>query len=102
MVRVAYRRAKTTAMARDPALPELLHQAAAARTDVQKRAYLKRYYTRLYAEVSKVDPSPEMKKHVALLSAVSQQRYDPQRRAVGGEEDIVRGGGGRGRRGRGR
>ncbi len=94
-VRVAYRRAKTVAMARDPGLAELLHEANAARTDVQKRAILKIYYTRLFDEVRKVDRSPEMKKHVDLLSQVSQQRYDPQRRAVGGEEDIVRGGGGR-------
>ena len=98
-VRVAYRRAKTTVMARDPELAELLVHADAAGTDVQKRALLKVYYTRLFAEVCRVDRSPEMKKHVELLGQVSQQRYDPQRRAVGGEEDIVRGGGG-GRRGR--
>lgn len=94
-VRVAYRRAKTVVMARDPGLAELLHEAADARTDVQKRALLKIYYTRLFAGVRQVDRSPEMKKHVELLGQVSQQRYDPQRRAVGGEEDIVRGGGGR-------
>ncbi len=98
-VRVAYRRAKTIAMARNPGLAQLLHEAAAADTEVQKRALLKTYYTRMFAEVRKVDRTPAMKQHVELLAQVSQQRYDPQRRAVGGEEDIVRGGGG-GRRGR--
>ncbi len=98
-VRVAYRRAKTLAMVHDPGLAVLLRDADDASTDVQKRALLKVYYTRLFAEVRKVDRSPAMKKHIELLGQVSQQRYDPQRRAVGGEEDIVRGGGG-GRRGR--
>ena len=94
-LRVAYRRAKTTAMARDPGLADLLRSAAAADTDVHKRAFLKEYYTRLYADVRKVNPSPEMQKHVELLGLVAQQRYDPQRRVVGGEEDLIRGGGGR-------
>ena len=60
-VRVAYRRDKTVAMVRDPGLAVLLHQAAAAGTEIQKRAFLKEYYTRLYAEIRQVDPSPEMK-----------------------------------------
>ena len=94
-LRVAYRRAKTTAIARDPGLAGLLVEANRAETDVQKRAVLKVYYTRLFDGIRKADPSPEMKKHVELLAEVAQQRYDPQRRAVGGEEDIIRGGGGR-------
>lgn len=98
-VRVAYRRAKTAAMVRDPGLADLLREADGAGTDVQKRAVLKVYYTRLFAGVCKVDGSPEMKKHVDLLAQVSKQRYEPQRRTVGGEEDLIRGGGG-GRRGR--
>ena len=98
-VRVAYRRAKTVAMVRDPGLADLLLQADTVRTDVQKRAVLKVYYTRLFAGVRKVDGSPEMKKHVDLLAQVAKQRYEPQRRTVGGEEDLIRGGGG-GRRGR--
>lgn len=97
-LRVAYRRAKTVALARDPGLAELLRTAANADTDVRKRSALREYYTRLFAGVRKVDPSPEMRKHVELLGEVAQQRYDPQRRTVGGEEEIVRGG----RRGRGR
>lgn len=94
-LRVAYRRAKTEAMVRDPGLVSLVRQADAAKTDVDKRAILKVYYARLFAEVRKVDSSPEMKRHTELLALVAQQRYDPQRRVVGGEEDIVRGGGGR-------
>ena len=99
MVRVAYRRAKTTALAREPDLAILLHEAAAAGTDVEKRVYLKQYYTRLFATVCKVDTSPEMKAHVDLLMQVAEQRYDPKRREVGGDEDLVNGAG-RGRRGR--
>ena len=99
-VRVAYRHDKTTAMARDPGLADLLRDAAAAGTDVRKRSVLKVYYNRLFADVRKVDPSPEMRKHVDILAMVAQQRYDPQRRVVGGEEDIIRGGGGRGGRNR--
>ena len=94
-VRVAYRRAKTEAMVRDPGLAALLQDADAARTDVQKRAVLKVYYTRLFDGVRKIDPSPEMKQHVDLLAHVARLRYDPQRRTVGGEEDIILGGGGR-------
>ncbi len=94
-VRVAYRLAKTVAMARDPGLAELLQRADGAGTDPEKRAFLKQYYVRLYAEVAKVDPSPEMKKHLDALKQVSQTRYEPKRREVGGEEDIVLGGGGR-------
>ena len=99
--RVAYRRAKTTALARDPDLADLLRQSAAAGTDREKREFLKQYYTRLYAAVLKTDPSPEMKKHVETLQQVASARYDPKRREVGGDEDIVRGRGG-GRRGGGR
>lgn len=100
-VRVAFRRAKTEAMVRDPGLADLLRQADAANTDTTKRVFLKQYYTRLYALVVKVDHSPEMKKHVELLSQVSSSRYDPRRREVGGDEDIINGRGG-GRLGGGR
>lgn len=100
-VRVAYRRAKTVALAREPALSELLQEADAAGTDVERRRYLKEYYNRLFATVCKVDTSPAMKAHVDLLTKVAEQRYDPKRREVGGEEDLVNGGG-RGRRSQGR
>ena len=98
-LRVAFRRAETIAMARDPGLADLLHQADASDTDTEKRVYLKEYYTRLFNSVRRIDPSPEMKAHVGLLTQVAEQRYDPKRREVGGDEDLVNGRG-RGRRGR--
>ena len=98
-LRVAFRRAETLAVARDPGLADLIHEAAAADTDVEKRAYLKQYYDHLFASVRRIDPSPEMKAHVVLLTAVAAQRYDPKRREVGGDEDLVNGRGS-GRRGR--
>ena len=97
-LRVAYRRAKTIALAQDPGLGNLIRQAAVADTDVEKRAYLKEYYTRLFIAVRKIDPSPEMQAHVKLLTLLATQRYDPKRREVGGDEDIINGRG-RGRRG---
>ena len=100
-VRVAYRQAKTVAMANDPGMADLLHQADAAETDVEKRGFLKEYYTRLYSGIEKADPSPELKKHVDVLKMITEARYDPRRRDVGGDEDIVLGRGG-GRRGGGR
>jgi hypothetical protein len=90
-VRVAYRRDKTLAMERDPGLADLLREAAAAPTDNDKRAWLRQYYTRLYAGISKIDPSPAMKAHVALIADVTEQRWNPKRRAVAGEDDLVNG-----------
>lgn len=99
-VRVAYRKDKTLAMVREPALRDLLLQADAARTDNEKRAFLKLYYTKLYATVRKIDPSPKMKAHVDLLAQATQQEYDPKRRSVSGEDDLAGVGrnGGRNRR----
>ncbi len=88
-VRIAYRREKTTVLARDPGLTELTRQAAAAGTDAQKRVYLREYYTRLFASIRRLDSSPEMKTHLALLAQVAAQRYDPQRRTVLGEEELL-------------
>jgi hypothetical protein len=90
-VRVAYRRDKTLAMERDPGLADLLREAAAAPTDNDKRAWLRQYYTRLYAGIHKIDPSPAMKAHVALIADVTEQRWNPKRRAVAGEDDLVNG-----------
>jgi hypothetical protein len=90
-VRVAYRRDKTLVMERDPGLADLLREAAEAPTDNDKRAWLKQYYTRLYAGIRKIDPSPAMKAHVDLIAFVTEQRWNPQRRAVAGEEDLVNG-----------
>ena len=90
-VRVSYRRAKTQALARDPGLGQLVHRADAAKTDDEKHAVLREYYTRLFAEVRRIDPSPTMKAHVDLLSQVAAQRYAPNRRVVAGEEDLLNG-----------
>ncbi len=88
-VRIAYRRDKTTALARDPELTELLRRADASGTDAQKRVYLHEYYTRLFASIRRMDSSADMKVHLALLAQVAEQRYDPKRRAVAGEEDLL-------------
>ena len=90
-VRVSYRLAKTQVIARDPGLVQLVRRADAAKSDDEKRVYLREYYTRLFAEVRRVDPSPAMKAHVDLLSQVASQRYAPQRRVVAGEEDLING-----------
>ena len=90
-VRVAYRRAKTQALARDPGLIEWMHRADAARSDEEKHACLREYYTRLFAEVRRIDASPAMKAHVDLLSQVAAQQYAPNRRVVAGEEDLLNG-----------
>ncbi len=88
-VRVAYRRDKTMALAREPELTVLLQRADDARTDVQKRTYLREYYTRLFASIRRMDSSPAMKEHLSLLAQVAEQRYDPKRRVVAGEEDLL-------------
>lgn len=99
-LRVAYRRAKTVAQARNPELGLLLRQADTAETDPEKRRLLRVYYTQLFAAVCRVDASPAMKSHVDSLRRVAEQRYDPKRRNMAGDEDLLRGGGrgGRGRR----
>jgi hypothetical protein len=94
-VRIAYRRAKTLAMAQDPGLADLLRRAAAAPTDKAKREWLHQYYDRLFAAVRKIDPSPALKAHVRLLVIIARQRYAPQRRMIAGEEDLVNGSRGR-------
>ncbi len=101
-VRIAFRKAKTTVLLLHPELTTLEREAAAASTDVQKRAYLRSYYTQLYAAVRKTDPSPALASHVNLLMKVAEQRYDPKIRGTSGEEEQTRAsrGGGGGRRGR--
>ncbi len=90
-IRVAYRRAKTRAMERDPNLQTLLAQADTASTDNEKRRYLRAYYVQLFGEVKKIDPSPAMKSHLDALQHFVEQRYNPQRRAVAGEESLING-----------
>jgi hypothetical protein len=93
-VRVAFRRAKTEAILRDPGLIDLELEASAAPTDRAKRAYLRQYYERLFAAVAKIDPSPEEAAHLKLLRLIARQRYDPQRRMLAGEEGLLSGRGG--------
>ena len=90
-VRVAYRRAKTEALARDPGLSEWAHRAEAAKSDAEKRRYLGEYYTRLFAEVRRDDASPAMKAHEDMLAQIAAQQYAPNRRVVAGEEDLLNG-----------
>ena len=90
-VRVAYRRAKTLAMERDPSLGALLRQADLAGTDVERRRYLRVYYVRLFAEVRRIDPSPAMNAHLDSLKLPTEQRYDPKRRATADEDDLING-----------
>ncbi len=90
-VKIAYRRAKTLAMERNPGLAKLAEEADTAPTDVEKRRYLRIYYDQLFAAVGKIDSTPAMKSHLDALKKFTEQRYNPQRRAVAGEEDIVAG-----------
>ena len=90
-IRIAYRRDKTQALARDPELNALGRRADAAATDTEKRRLLREYYARLFASIRRADSSPAMRAHVDLLSQVAAQRYDPKRRAVAGEEDLLNG-----------
>ena len=79
------------AMERDPNLSVLLKRADLAGTDVEKRRYLRAYYTQLFAEVRRIDPSPAMKSHLDSLDVSTGQRYDPKRRGVSEEEDLING-----------
>ncbi len=100
-IRIAYRKDKTEALLRRPDLAVIERQADVAPTDDSKRDYLRSYYTQLFSEVRKIDPSPTMAAHVKLLSSIAEQRYDPKRRTIGGDEALVRGRRGRGgKRGR--
>ena len=78
-------------MERNPGLAKLVVEADAASTDVEKRRFLRIYYGQLYVAMGKIDSSPAMKSHLDALKKFTEQRYNPQRRAVAGEEDIVSG-----------
>lgn len=95
-VRIAFRKAETEALLRRPDLAVIEREADVAPTDDSKRQYLRSYYTQLYSEVKKIDPSPAMAEHVKLLGSIAEQRYDPKRRTIGGDEELVRGRRGRG------
>ncbi len=94
-VRIAYRRAETEAK-RDPVFNELLRQADLAHDDEERRALLRRYYTDLFERVRRLNRSPALAAHVAVLSRAAELRYAPKRR-VGGvdEQEASRARGGR-------
>ena len=84
-IRIAYRRAETEAR-RDPRFRDLLVQADLAHDDEDRRAILKRYYTELFARVRRINRSPALAAHVAILSRAAELRYAPKRRAGGLDE----------------
>lgn len=78
--RIKFREAKTKAL-RDQKVIDLDAQVAAARTDPEKRALLKEYYTTLYGKILKIDGS--LKKLVAdrlkqSLNALDQSKVRPK------------------------
>ena len=85
-VRIAFRRAKTTALL-DSRFAELLRQADRARGDDEKREYLRIYYQDLFARIRQIDRSPALAAHIDILSRAAQQRYAPQR-VLGGESEL--------------
>lgn len=84
-IRIAYRRAETEAK-RDPAFGDLLRRADESHDDEERRALLRSYYTGLFAQVRRIDRSPALAAHVAVLSRAAEQRYAPRRRAGGADE----------------
>lgn len=84
-VRIAYRRAETEAK-RDPVFMELLRRADVARDDEERRALLRRYYVDLFARVRRINSSPALAAHVALLARTAEQRYAPKRQPGGLDE----------------
>ncbi|MGB8355428.1 MAG: hypothetical protein WCD79_16135 [Chthoniobacteraceae bacterium] len=78
--RIKFREAKTKAL-RDQKVIDLDAQVAVARTDPEKRALLKEYYTTLYGKILKIDGS--LKKLVAdrlkqSLNALDQSKVRPK------------------------
>ena len=78
--RIKFREAKTKAI-KDEKVIDLEAQAEAAKTDPEKRAILRQYYTVLYAKILKIDGS--IKKLVAerlkqSLNSLDQSRVRPK------------------------
>lgn len=78
--RIKFREAKTKAL-RDPQIQAEQEKVDAAKTDQEKRAALKRYYTLFYAKILKIDGS--LKKLVAdrqkdSLKLLDQSRVRPE------------------------
>jgi surface protein G len=77
--RIRFRQAKTKAL-RDPAVQAEWANSESARTDLEKREALKRYYKLLYARIAKIDST--LKKAIELqqmssLRRLEQTRIDP-------------------------
>ena len=70
---IQFRQAKTKALTTDPSFEREYHDANASHTDVEKRAALKKYYTRLYGRIRKIDP--RVKKLVQLLRGPEVRKY---------------------------
>jgi|GEM_PF-3031418 len=71
--RIKFREAKTKAL-RDEKVQEQLALAESAKNDREKRIYLKKYYTLLYAKILKIDGS--IKKLVSQRQAQSLKQLD--------------------------
>jgi hypothetical protein len=77
--RIQYRLAKNKAV-RDPAVQAAWDAAETARTDLEKREALKRYYTLLNARIRKVDGSLSkvaIERQTAATRRLEQTRIDP-------------------------
>ncbi len=81
---IRFRQAKTRALG-DPAVQAEWRQSEVARTDFEKRAALKRYYTLLYARMGKLDGS--LKKQITERSLTSLHRLE-QKRIEGTEQPL--------------
>jgi hypothetical protein len=84
--RIRFRKAKTQVL-QDAKLDSLRTEAYNARTDVEKRAMLKSYYTQLFDRILKIDSS--LKPEVERRRKVALARVDQSRlRGLGGDEAV--------------
>jgi hypothetical protein len=82
--RIRFRQARTRALG-DPAIQAEWRQAETARTDFEKRAALKRYYTLLYTRMGRLDAS--IKKDAAERQRIALRRLE-QTRIEGTEQPL--------------
>jgi hypothetical protein len=77
---IQFRQAKNRALVSDPSLQTEYHDANAAHTDAEKRAALKKYYTRLYARIRKLEPRVKKlatEREQLALRRLEQRRVSP-------------------------
>lgn len=89
-LRIRFREVKTQAL-KDPALHEQWDRAHATRTDREKRAQLREYYTQLYARMLKIDNSlaPRIEEQKKLSFArLDQSRVTTPATANTGEQVV--------------